>query len=420
MERSTGGQASRPAAAQAAAPAAAATPALTRFQMWGIGLLSAGHFLLDGYLGFLPALWPLLIKKYSLSLTEVGLVATMMPLLLFPAQPLSGAADDRGHGRILLLVGPLMCAIGLCSIGVAPSFWAFVAFVLVGRVGNAMYHPVSARLVTASIESRAGLAMSIFHFAGNFGIAVGPVAVLALVGVVGLDRLQIAALPGLVIVGTLYAYTSRQARLRDVFRPTAHAAGKRARLRVAGPFLALIMIAATRSGVWASMNNFIPIYLVGNGFSPMIGGVAVSIFNLAGAVFGLYAGAVSDRMDRGRVFAITMLAASGALALFLATGNLLGLVWLGVAGAGLLASTSIAVVMAQEMNPDHRALAAGMVMGMAYGLGSSLVAPVGWLADRVGVPGALWAATGVCFAASLAAFLVLPARARKTLRQGTP
>ncbi|MBM3451360.1 MAG: MFS transporter [Armatimonadetes bacterium] len=305
---------------------------------------------------------------------------------------------------------------GLCSIGVAPSLWAFVAFVLVGRIGNAMYHPVSARLVTASIESRAGLAMSIFHFAGNCGIAVGPVAVLALVGLVGLNRLQIAALPGLAIAGALYAYTARQMRLRDVFRPTTQAAGTRARLRVAGPFLALIVIAATRSGVWASMNNFIPIHLVGNGFSPMIGGVAVSIFNLAGAVFGLYAGAVSDRMDRGRVFAITMLAASGALALFLATGNLLGLVWLGVAGAGLLASTSIAVVMAQEMNPKHRALAAGMVMGMAYGLGSSLVAPVGWLADHIGVPGALWAATGVCFVASLAAFVVLPARRQGPLR----
>ena len=58
------------------------------------------------------------------------------------------------------------------------------------------------------------------------------------------------------------------------------------------------------------------------------------------------------------------------------------------AGAMLTASFSLTVVLAQELWFERRALASGVIVGFAFGLGGLLVPLFGVVADRVGLTAA--------------------------------
>ena len=60
-----------------------------------------------------------------------------------------------------------------------------------------------------------------------------------------------------------------------------------------------------------------------------------------------------------------------------------------LAGAALMSNFSVTVVAAQAVIPANKALAAGLSMGFAGGLGALAVILVGGLADVAGVPAAI-------------------------------
>jgi len=90
------------------------------------------------------------------------------------------------------------------------------------------------------------------------------------------------------------------------------------------------------------------------------------------------------------------------LYLFLLAGGPWGTVLLAVGGAALMSSFSVTVVAAQEAIPDNKALAAGLSMGFAGGLGGLAVILVGRIGDLFG----LSAAIHVLFVLPLAAGLL--------------
>ena len=51
----------------------------------------------------------------------------------------------------------------------------------------------------------------------------------------------------------------------------------------------------------------------------------------------------------------------------------------------MLAPMPLGVVMAQKLAPGSRAMAASLMMGLAYGLGGVIAPGIGWLADIFGL-----------------------------------
>ena len=81
------------------------------------------------------------------------------------------------------------------------------------------------------------------------------------------------------------------------------------------------------------------------------------------------------------------------------TQGTLSTVFLALAGAALLASSSVTVVAAQEVIPANKALAAGLTMGVANGIGGLAVILIGRIGD-------IWGLT-----AAVAVLFLLPALA---------
>ena len=59
-------------------------------------------------------------------------------------------------------------------------------------------------------------------------------------------------------------------------------------------------------------------------------------------------------------------------------------------GGVLTSSFSVSIVLGQSYLPRHAGMASGLIVGFALGLGGAGVAALGGVADRGGVPAALW------------------------------
>jgi FSR family fosmidomycin resistance protein-like MFS transporter len=160
----------------------------------------------------------------------------------------------------------------------------------------------------------------------------------------------------------------------------------RRRLAAVGVLVAAV---AVRSTVTNSLNSFVPLFLVGvAGADKGYAGRVLAGMLLAGALATVAGGYLADRWGRLRVFAASLLLVPPLLLGFVALGGqgVVAIAALWLAGALLTASFSVTVVLAQELWYERRALASGVIVGFAFGMGGLFVPAVGAAADRWGLP----------------------------------
>src|SRR5262245_14792042 len=171
-------------------------------------LLSLGHFTIDSYSSFFSPLLPLLVTKLHLSLTLVGSLVALASVSSSFSQLLFGWLADRVHRPWFVAFGPLVAAAFLSAIGLAPTFAALAALLMLGGIGVAAFHPQGASLAIDLAPSRAR-AMAIFVTGGTLGFSLGPLFAVLLVGRFGLERTWLAAFPGMVMAGVLFLWFMR-------------------------------------------------------------------------------------------------------------------------------------------------------------------------------------------------------------------
>jgi len=110
--------------------------------------LFLAHFIGDFFQSFIMPLLPVLADKYSLTLTQVGLITGLSTLMAFLIQPVFGYLADRYRTRIILLAGPLVSAVCIPLVGISPSYGFILLFVALGSIGSSMYHPSAAGMVS--------------------------------------------------------------------------------------------------------------------------------------------------------------------------------------------------------------------------------------------------------------------------------
>jgi FSR family fosmidomycin resistance protein-like MFS transporter len=122
---------------------------------------------------------------------------------------------------------------------------------------------------------------------------------------------------------------------------------------------------------------------------------------MAGTVGGLIAGHVSDRIGFKPVFIFTHVLMAPVLIMFLNLPGYWAHVGALIAGAMVLATMPLGVVMAQTLAPKSRSMVASLMMGFAFGLGGTMSPIVGKLAD-------LYTIETVLMGISLIPLLTLP------------
>jgi FSR family fosmidomycin resistance protein-like MFS transporter len=136
-----------------------------------------------------------------------------------------------------------------------------------------------------------------------------------------------------------------------------------------------------RAFVGVSFRSFIPVLYAQEGYSLISIGAIVSIFTVAGAMSGLLAGHLSDRIGYKPIFYYAHgLATPSLFMLLYLPGN-----WVYVsaflAGFFSMATMPLGVAMAQELAPRGKSMVSSLMMGLAFGFGGMMAPLTGKLAD---------------------------------------
>ena len=395
-------------------PATYAAPALVastsdpvRANVKLISLLALGHFVVDLNQGSLPALLPFLKTAHQLSYAAVATIVLAANVASSLVQPLFGYFADQTARRWMLPASVLLTGGGFALMGLAPGYGTLVALVLVMGFGVAAYHPEGYKTATSVAGERKATALSWFALGGNVGVALGPPVIIALVTAVGLAGSLGLLVPTLVVSALLLAVLPSFA---DSATPRAAAAAAVRGVNMPRAMALLVLVVTIRSWATLGFTTFVPFYYIDElGADPRLVGPLLFVFLGAGAVGTVVAGPLADRWGHRDFMKWVLLAALPFGMLFLTTRGVLAFVMLGLFGAILTSSFSVSIVLGQAYLPRNSGMASGLIVGFAIGAGGLGVTALGWVADRHGLPAALWISALMPLAAFVATrFLPAP------------
>jgi len=356
-----------------------------------LAVLTLGHFTIDAYSSFFLPLLPLLSQRLGLNYAMVGGLTAMASMSSSFLQPLFGVFADRLRRPWFVALGPMIAAVFMASIGLAPSYVVLVALLVLGGVGVAMFHPQTASLAGATSPQR-GLAMSWWVTGGTLGWALGPAYATAIVHRFGLDHTWLAAIPGLALCTLLFAWFGRVAPHAAAHREPAPFRELRP---VARPLVMIYFTVVCRSAVSAGFATFLPLWVHAQGGSVTRGGWITTLYLTLGSLGGFLGGWLADRFGGRRVVVTSFAASAPFYALFFVLPATLRLPALFVGYFLLQASLPVNVVLGQELSPRHSGIISSLLMGAAWGLGALLLYPIGILADHAGLEVALATLSGL-------------------------
>ena len=389
--------------ASTAKPAALLTSSLV--------VLCLAHFVVDFYASAISTLQPVLVERYSLTLTQVGTLGGVFMLASAVMQLLFGMVSDRLHSRLFVILGVLATGVFLSNLGLAIGFKTLLLIAFLGGLGVASFHPQSTSQVTMQAGPRRGAAVATFITSGMIGLSTGPIYFSTLADRLGLGSMSVAAVPALVVAAFLaWRMPPLSASDSEIKRSLEWGPFR----RHWKPLLLHYVLVVLRSIVHLGIGQFLTVYLyTQRGLSLRQASLWLTVFFVSSAVAALVGGNLSDRIGGRRVVLFSMLASGPFLGLFLGTSGWLSMACLFVGAFILLLSNPVIILMAQDLVPSQAGTASAMMMGFGWGVaGITFIPLIGWIGDRAGLEAVL---AGV-FALPLLGFLL----ALKLPREATP
>lgn len=338
------------------------------------------HFIGDFYVSFVNPLLPEFIDKFSLSLTQVGLITGLSRLLAFVVQPSIGYLADHYRTRFFVLGGPLLSIVFVSLVGVAPVFPVLLVFVLLGSMGSSMYHPTAAGMVSTFSGSRPGLSMSLFHMGGTMAFGLGPLAIAYLVTRLGLSASPFAMILGLFVM--IYPIRVLPCPEREALISLGFLGSmKEVFGKVWKPIALIWLISVLRAFVSHTFTTFLPVLCAREGFSLFFIGGVISSFSIAGAISGVISGHLSDRIGYKSIFYVSSFLSTGFLLLLLILPGQWILVNAFLSGFFIMSILPLTITIGQELAPKGKSIVSSLMMGLAFGTGGMMAPLAGHFAD---------------------------------------
>lgn len=249
-------------------------------------------------------------------------------------------------------------------------------------MGTALFHVQAASIVFDLSKGHKGFTMSSFIAFGNVGLVLGPLLFVPLIDTFGLKGTPLIAIPGLFATGLLLFFgpkvTERAGNSKNLKDVVSSLKGNFAELNK------LILVVAIRTLFYTGLVTMLPIYFKLQKIAPNIISFILSLLLFSGAVGGLIGGFVSDKYGRKLVIASSLAIATPLLG-FCYVESGWKYFYLALAGVASMASSSVTVVLTQELIPENKATASGLSLGFAMGIGGLLVGLIGKYAVLFGV-----------------------------------
>ena len=355
------------------------------FQKKKILTISVAHFFHDIYQAFFAPMMPLLMAKFGLSLTAVGVldIARRAPSL---ATPLIGLIADKKPIKYFIILTPAITAVSMSLTGLASSYWVLFILLFIAGMSAVCFHIPSPVLIKFFSGRQIGKGMSFYMSCGAIAGTVGTLLITFVITSFGMDKSYILMLFGVATSIVLFI------KLKDL--PSIHMVKKASKnntyksIKSFIPFfiiLALIML--FRAGMNLSLTLYLPVYLTEKGTSLWFAGISLSILHLAGAVGMIAIGHISDKFSKKKLLFILTFLSSCAMwgLIYFSDNKLLILPCLLVLGVLLFASAPIILALVQANNSHRPAFISSIYFSLGFFINATGVFLVGFSGDNIGL-----------------------------------
>lgn len=355
-----------------------------------------GHFSIDILNSSVAIILTLAASHFNLSIAQIGFGAMMYQMFAAMSQPLFGGLTDKLNGRWIGAVGVLWTALFFGAAAFMPTYPLFITLLMIGGLGSGAFHAAGMVNASAAGGARAATATSYFFLGGQTGLALGPILaglVIGSIGLIGMPLMALVAVPAIVL---MFIHMNDALPAAPTSATSERQAGRARRTHTAAAMLVTVFVLfiLLRSGTAQGYATLLPKYYESVGFSPAQFGLMLGLFNFAGALGTLIGGYLGDRFNRRTIMIVaSILSVPFAYAML----HLEGVGYMVVAAlAGVLLSMphSLLMVMSQELAPNRRGLAGGLVLGFIFASGSFMAWLEAILAEQIGL---LWVLSVVAF-----------------------
>jgi MFS family permease len=393
------------------APAASIAPASASFrEVW---LISLGHGLTHWYPATFYLLLPIIGKELGLSYTQIGFIMTVQHAVGAIANIPGGAVvDAMGRKGLLMAISLFWIGFPYLLMAFTHSYWMLVTCMILIGIGNNLWHPAALSTLGQRFPNRKGLAMSLHGMGGNFGEALAPLLIGALLVTYSWRSVVIInLLPGLVMAVALLVLLGKMNLDHGKDMKSAKGPwtlkGYCAQLRTLFSDRALVLIslcAMFRTAAQSALLTFLPLYLTNNmGYTSA--GVGVALFTLQACAFASapLAGYASDRLGRKSVLTGGMFMTALVIAALATVGDSIWVIFL-IALLGFFMYATRPVIQAWSLETAPASMA-GTAVGILFGVQAlgAAISPLagGGIADAYGLRAAFYFLTSLIVIANV-------------------
>ena len=382
------------------------TPVESTLPAWtALICLALLHTLVDTCALLIAPLWPRLETIYGFGVAglSIAFIAQSMPTSI--SQVVFGWLRDRKPAPIWLWLGPVVAALFLTSIGRVDQRVALFAILMLGGIGVGAFHPEAAVLAGRILPGQRARGISLFMFGGSLGLGLGPIISGIIVTERGLPGLTLLTIPVGILaillfkVGQLGSAADRLLKKSSddmtstpTFSETLDGRG--------GFAIVLLVSCSLRLVPNMAMDKILAFTLSQPhwGYTEAQIGIVQSIFLIAASV-GMFFMVFRFRSGWEKSFMVACPLLSIPLMIILASEHCppwLMFTTLALAGILLWGTSPAMVSYAQQQFPKGAGVASALTMGMSWGIGGLIQAPVTSYFEKAGTPQLAFAAFIPC------------------------
>lgn len=383
---------------------------------------SYGHFSIDILNSSVAIILTLAAAQFNLTIAQIGFGAMMYQMFAAMSQPLFGGLTDKLNGRWIGAVGVLWTAIFYAAAAFMPNYPLFITLLMIGGLGSGAFHAAGMVNASASGGAKAATATSYFFLGGQVGLAIGPILAGVVIGSIGLAGMPLLALIAVPAIIMMFIHMNDALPSASRTGKVEHQNANATRTHTAAALLitAFVLFILLRSGTAQGYATLLPKFYESVGYSAAQFGLMLGLFNFAGAMGTLIGGYLGDRFNRRTIMIVASILSVPFAYAMLYVGGFAYVVMAILAGVLLSMPHSLLMVMSQELAPNRRGLAGGLVLGFIFASGSFMAWLQSIAAEQYGLLAVLSVVALFPFFAGLVAFALPSDRNRRVAPMPSP
>lgn len=351
--------------------------------------VSLAHGLNDLIQGIIPAIYPQLEQKFSLSMTQIGIITLCFQLSASIFQPIVGIYTDKHPKPFSQVVGMFFSAMGIVVLAYAPTYlWILFGVTLVG-IGSSVFHPESARIAFLASGGKRSMAQSIFQIGGNTGVAISPLLVAAIVIPYGQRHIiwfLIVAVVAIIIMIYIGIWRKFVIRISQSTPQKVIVSPKLSPWKIRLSVFILLLLIFSKYFYFASITSFFQFYTLDKfHFSEVRAQVYLFYFLIAAALGTLLGGYFGDKFGRKPVIWFSILGAAPFTLAMPYLNETFTAIFIIIIGLIVSSAFPAIIVYAQELMPKNLGMVSGLFYGFAFGMGGLGSAVLGFVADHTSI-----------------------------------